>query len=298
MKTGNIKEERKRKKRRKYKLAAILILLLIAALAALVVVKVFTVENVEVEGNVLYSEEVIADTVLNDEYSWNSLYVYLKYRFLDTETVPFIDTMEVTLRGPHTLHIDVYEKGIMGYIYVDELGENVYFDKDGIVVEISGNIIADTPRIEGLDCEEVVLYENLPIIKEDLKDILTLTQTLKRNELVPDSIIYGQADSPVLVYGSIRIQIGSEELLTQKVARIAKILPSLDGKSGVLHLENWTEETTNIVFEQDKEPEVDPSAEPQEGGGDDPSAEPQEGTGDDPSAEPQEGTGDDPSAGN
>jgi cell division protein FtsQ len=46
--------------------------------------------------------------------------------------------------------------------------------------------------------------------------------------------------------------MGSEELLTQKVARIAKILPSLDGMSGVLHMENWTEETTNIVFDRDE----------------------------------------------
>jgi cell division protein FtsQ len=224
---------------------------MLLAAAALVVVKVFVVENVEVEGNVLYGEDVITETVLNDEYSWNTLYVYLKYRFLDTETVPFIDTMEVTLKSPRTLHITVYEKGIMGYLYDETLGENVYFDKDGIVVETSTNIIENTPKIEGIACEDIVLYENLPIKKADLKDILTLTQTLKRNELVPDTIIYGQDNSPILVYGNIRIPIGSEELLTQKVARIAKILPSLDGRSGVLHMENWTEETTNIVFDED-----------------------------------------------
>ena len=27
-------------------------------------------------------------------------------------------------------------------------------------------------------------------------------------------------------------------------------MPSLDGLSGTLHLENWTEETTNIVFDK------------------------------------------------
>jgi cell division protein FtsQ len=252
MRKGNIKEERKRKKRLKTGLITFLVILLFLAAAALVVIKGFVVKNVEVEGNVLYGDQVIADTVLNDEYSWNSLYVYFKYRFLDTEDVPFIDTMEVTLKGPRTLHITVYEKGILGYLYDETLGENVYFDKDGIVVETSANVIEDTPKIEGLACEDVVLYEKLPIKKAALKEMLTLTQTLKRNDLVPDAIIYGMDDSPVIVYGSVWIQLGSDELLTSKVERIAKILPSLDGESGVLHMENWTEDTANIVFDRDE----------------------------------------------
>jgi cell division protein FtsQ len=252
MRKGNIKEERKRRKRRKAGLVTFLVIVLLLAAAALVVVKGFVVEKVEVEGNVLYGDQVIADTVLNDEYSWNSLYVYFKYRFLETEDVPFIDTMEVTLKSPRTLHITVYEKGILGYLYDNTLGENVYFDKDGIVVETSTNVIEDTPKIEGLTCEDIVLYEKLPIKKAALKEMLTLTQTLKRNDLVPDSIIYGMDDSPIIVYGSIWVQLGSDELLTRKVERIAKILPSLDGESGVLHLENWTEDTTNIVFDRDE----------------------------------------------
>ena len=54
MKQGNIKQERIRKKRRRRKLVAALVLLLLLAIAAFVVVKVFTVQNVEVEGNQLY----------------------------------------------------------------------------------------------------------------------------------------------------------------------------------------------------------------------------------------------------
>lgn len=247
-----IREERRRKKRRKHIGITLLVILFLLGAAALIVVKVFTVKNVEVEGNLLYGEEVIEDAVLNDEYSWNSLYVFLKYRFLKTEEIPFIDTMDITLKDPHTLHITVYEKGMMGYLYIPAIDGNAYFDKDGIVVETSSEIIEGTPEIDGLDCEQVVLYEKLPIEKTKLKEILTLTQTLKRNGMVPDSIIYGQDHSPILVYGTIQIQIGSTELLTQKVERIAKILPSLEGKSGVLHLENWTEETSDIVFDKNE----------------------------------------------
>lgn len=69
-----IKEERRRKKRRKIGLYILLILILLIAAGVFIVMNVFTVENVVVEGNELYSSTQIENMVLNDEYSWNSLY--------------------------------------------------------------------------------------------------------------------------------------------------------------------------------------------------------------------------------
>lgn len=246
-KKGSIKQERLRKKRRKKKLIAWSIILFILAVLALIVVKVFTVESVEVEGNVLYEDRIIEETVLNDDYSWNSLYVYFKYKFIKMEAVPFIDTMEVSLKSPHVVHIRVYEKGMLGYVVLPELG-NVYFDKDGFVTEISGNVINKVPQICGLQVDEVVLYEKLPVDTDDLGDILILTQALKRNDMIPEVITYGVPYAPVLTYGDIQVMVGEETNLTKKLERLAKIYPTLLGKQGELHLENWTEETTNIIF--------------------------------------------------
>lgn len=245
-----IKEKRRKARKCKKIAIALLIILLLLAAAALIVIKVFRVEKVEVEGNELYDAKVIEKAVLNDKYSWNSLYVFLKYRFVDTKKVPFVDTMEITLKDPQTLHIKVYEKGIMGYLYISSIDENAYFDKDGLVVETSSKVIDGTPQIIGIDCDKVVLYEKLPIGNAKLREILTLTQALKRNSLIPDSITYGVANEPLLAYGKIKVEMGSLELLTQKVERLAKIKPSLEGMDGTLHLENWTEETTNIVFDK------------------------------------------------
>ena len=245
-----IKEKRRKARKRKKIAIALLIILLLLAAAALIVIKVFRVEKVEVEGNELYDAKVIEKAVLNDKYSWNSLYVFLKYRFVDMKKVPFVDTMEITLKDPQTLHIKVYEKGIMGYLYISSIDENAYFDKDGLVVETSSKVIDGTPQIIGIDCDKVVLYEKLPIGNAKLREILTLTQALKRNSLIPDSITYGVANEPLLAYGKIKVEMGSLELLTKKVERLAKIKPSLEGMDGTLHLENWTEETTNIVFDK------------------------------------------------
>ena len=250
-----IKEERKRKKRKKISITVILAIFITLAALALIVVKVFRVQKVVVDGNKLYDSKMIEDTILNDDYSWNSLYVFLKYRFTKPKTIPFIDTMEVTLKSPGTLHITVYEKGIMGYIFIPSINENAYFDKDGLVVETSSDIIENTPMISGLSCDQVVLYEKLPLDESILKEILTLTQTLKKYDLIPESITYGGDNEPVLAYGNIQVIVGNTTQLPPKIERLSKIMPSLQGLSGVLHLESWTENTTNIVFDKDKQEE-------------------------------------------
>ena len=263
-----IKEERRRKKRRKIGLYILLILILLIAAGVFIVMNVFTVENVVVEGNELYSSTQIENMVLNDEYSWNSLYVDLKYRFVDIGEVPFVDTMEVSLDNPHTVHIKVYEKGMLGYLYINSIGQNAYFDKDGFVVETSTEVIDGVPKITGISCEEVVLYEKLQLENSDiLRDLLNLTQTLKKYNLLPDEIQYDSNMEPVLYYGTIQVKIGSEDNLSQKVVRLSIILPQLDGLSGTLHLETWTPETTDLIWdraEEQSETEEETTEEPSE----------------------------------
>lgn len=263
-----IKEERRRKKRRKIGLYILLILILLIAAGVFIVMNVFTVENVVVEGNELYNSTQIENMVLNDEYSWNSLYVDLKYRFVDIGEVPFVDTMEVSLDNPHTVHIRVYEKGMLGYLYINSIGQNAYFDKDGFVVETSTEVIDGVPKITGISCEEVVLYEKLQLENSDiLRDLLNLTQTLKKYNLLPDEIQYDSNMEPVLYYGTIQVKIGSEDNLSQKVVRLSIILPQLDGLSGTLHLETWTPETTDIIWdraEEQSETEEETTEEPSE----------------------------------
>ncbi len=245
-----IKEKRKRKRRFVRFLKIFLVLILILGIAMLIVLNVFTVKKVDIEGNKLYDQTIIEKAVLNDDYSWNSLYVFIKYKFVDTQDIPFIDTMDISLEDPHTLKINVYEKGMMGYLYIPGINENAYFDKDGIVVETSSDVIDGVPKIEGIDCEKVVLYEKLPIKEGQLKSILNLTQNLKRKNLQPDSIVYGGEYEPELQYKNISVLIGDTSFLTLKVDRLEAIMPSLEGLSGTLHLESWTEENTNIVFDK------------------------------------------------
>lgn len=248
-----LREKRRKKKKRKIRLIIALVLLLILAALALIVWQVYRVKEVIVEGNEHYSKEQIEKFVLDDEYSWNSLYVYLKYRFMEMEQVPFVDTMEISLEDPKTLKIYVYEKETIGYLYISSIDQNAFFDKDGFVVETSKEMIEGIPRVEGLNCDKVVLYEKLPIKDKDiLRSLLSASQSLKKNGVVPDEIWFEENGNLNLIYGDIKVLLGGGDKLTNKILRLSYILPQLEGKKGVLHVENWTENTTDIIFDQEK----------------------------------------------
>ena len=255
-----IKEQRReilRKKKRKRNILIILALLvLLAGAGVLLVTQVFTVKKVNVVGNELYTDEQIEEIVLSDEYSWSTIYVYLKYRFFHTQKLPFVDTMEVSLQPakPHELTVEVYEKGILGYLYISSIDQNAYFDKDGFVVETSQEVIEDVPKIEGLTCDSVILYEKLPLTNDTaLKNLLSLTQLLQKYEIPAKRIKYEEVSGSMTVYSEkITILVGNADNLAQKILRLQYILPQLEGKTGTLHLENWTSETTDIIFDPKK----------------------------------------------
>ncbi len=130
--------------------------------------------------------------------------------------------MEVTLDDPHTVHVLVYEKGILGCFYIDAIGQYAYFDKDGFVVETSSDEIEDVPKITGVTCDEVVLYEKLPLDQPDvLNNLLSLTQILKKYDLLPQEIHYDSSLKPTLTYYGIQVSIGSDDYLSQKIVRLS-----------------------------------------------------------------------------
>ena len=227
-----------------------LVFLFLAALLCLVGITGFQLKNVKVSGNELYTDQQIKDSVLSDEYSWNTLYVVLKYRLFQTEEIPFIDEMEIKMLSPNAIQVKVYEKAIVGYIEANN--QNGYFDKDGFVVEISKRQIAHVPKVDGIECRKVVVYEKLNLNDEQaLSLLLIFSQQLAKYELVPKTIAFYEDRTLSADFGSIQAEIGDDEYLVEKVMRLDAIMPKLSGKKGTLHLENWTPLTTDIIFEPD-----------------------------------------------
>ena len=219
------------------------------AAAALVVVFVFRVQNISVEGNMHYTSEEIEAMVLTDRLSYNSLYLSLKYRNKEIRDIPFIDTMSVRVDSPDSITIRVYEKSVAGY--VEYMGRYMYFDRDGIVVESSETRTEGIPQVTGIRFDHVVLYEALPVKTTDIfQEILSITQMLSKHQITTDKIYFNESNEITLYFDNIRAKLGKDNL-EEKVMRLEQILPNLSGESGVLDLQNYSEDRKNVTFQKD-----------------------------------------------
>lgn len=208
------------------------------------------VQQVHVEGNSFYTAEEIRSMMIGSELENNCWYLYWKYKYSEPPQFPFIDKIEVELADRGELNVHVYEKNIVGY--VEYLGNCMYFDKDGVVVESSAREMKQVPKISGLRFDSISLQEKLPVGNDNVFSyILNLTKELKKNEITPDKIQFNDALEATLYFGQARVTLGGEENQSEKIARLKAIAPELEGRSGVLCMEEVNENNKNIIFKID-----------------------------------------------
>lgn len=161
--------------------------------------------------------------------------------------MPFIESMSVEVVSSHSIKITVYEKALAGCVAY--LGKYMYFDREGIVVESASAATPGIPQITGLSYGYVVLYEKLPVEDEEIfKEILSMTQLLGKYEINADKIHFDKVGNMTLYFGEARAALGTKENIDQKVMQLSNILPELEGKSGVLHMEDYKEGTERVSF--------------------------------------------------
>lgn len=236
----------------------VVIVLAVAAVLAAVVLgagyyisSTYTVRTVYVEGNVHYTEEEIRQIVMDGALGNNSLYLSLKYRNKGVEGIPFVDVMDVTVLAPDTIKITVYEKVLTGYVRY--LGTYMYFDKDGYVVESSGVRTAGVPQITGLEFDHLVLGEALPVGNPEVFDsILNVTKLLQKYALSSEKIYFGRGGEITVYFGEVRVTLGNEPAhLEDKLMLLPELLPSLEGKSGILQMQTYDEGGGKYTFKPD-----------------------------------------------
>lgn len=236
--------------RKKFILRAVIISILLLAAAFGIVVTQFSVTDVKVEGNEHYTDEQIKELVLPEGMLNNSLYLSVIYRNKEIKDIPFVEMMDVEILSNHSIRINVYEKALAGC--VNYLGNYMYFDRDGIVVETSDRLTDGVPQIKGLSFDHVVMHEKLPVEDPSVfSKILNVTQLLSKYELSADKIFFGTQKDVTLYFGQARVYLGKDEKMDEKIMQLVPILPHLEGKSGVLNMENFDENTENIPFNMD-----------------------------------------------
>ena len=200
------------------------LIVVLAALAVLFILGlsfagVFRVRQVTVTGNAYYTKEEVVDLLLDEGSLQNTLLVYLRYKYQEHPEIPFIDDFEVTMDSWQSLKIRVYEKNMVGYVRY--LGQDVYFDKDGIVVESSTQELEGIPQISGVTFDSLAIHQPLSVEDPTIFDtILSITKLLTKYDLDPDEIRFGAGGELFLQLGDVKVALGTGENLDEKISRL------------------------------------------------------------------------------
>ena len=232
-------------------LAAVILLLVLLAAAALSC----QVKTVTVTGTKWYTAQQIESMVMEGRWGHSTVLGSVKNRFGAHRSIPFVEDYKVVYRTPFEAEIIVYEKSIVGYVVY--MSSNMYFDKDGIIVESTNEKLENVPMITGLDFGQIVLYQPLPVADPAVfEEILNLTQILSTYEIEVDKIHYNADREAELYIGNLVAQLGGNSDMNGKISELSDILRDYPDLNGTLFLDTYDENNTNPMYRFQQNPET------------------------------------------
>lgn len=247
-KRGNMREKRQKEKKNGIlsRLMKILIFCLFIIIPMFVLLFISRLENVIVEGSNRYTSEELQKKVLTKKTDGNTILLYLRYKYGETDSIPFIERVDIEMENLNTVKIQVYEKVITGCI--EYMGGYMYFDKDGIIVESSDEKLDHVPFIIGLSFNKMVLFEKLDTQKDEIFNvILNLTQLIKKYQLDVETIQFNPDMEVTLYCGEIQVILGKRNTYDEQIAELKNLLPKAPNEKLTLDMRNFTEGQNRII---------------------------------------------------
>lgn len=201
---------------------------------------IFQLKNITVSGSSRYKQEQIIERLLQSEADNNTVIFYLKYKYFMDIKIPFIEKMSFELTDKNTIKIRVYDKKIIGCI--EFMGDYLYFDKDGIIVESTSNRLNDIPLVKGLKYHKIVLNEKLEVQKEELFEvILNLTQQIEKRELEVNTITFNNQYEVNVDCGDVKAMLGKRSTYDEILAKLKNIMVEAEGKKLTIDMRSGTD---------------------------------------------------------
>lgn len=244
------KKKKKVSKFRFYFLNFLLGIIIVVIAGAMIIGMFCTVKEVKVSGTDLYTPIEIQNLVLNKPHDNNTIYAFFRNKIQDPPEIEFIQDVEVSLVSYEQLAIVVKEKKYVAAM-PQQIGEQIffiYFDGQGKIVEISQRFVEPSIIVEGTACEEPKVGKTMKLPKGQVSYLTKALQMLEEEKISVQKVVINQDNHMAFVSNGVTVQLGGKSKLEEKIERVAQILPELEGKIGVLHLENWNETNTDIVF--------------------------------------------------
>ena len=239
-----------KRKVRFYILNIILFLVILLLAAFLFIYMCCGVKTREFEGATVYTDEELTDLLFREKYDNNVVSSWFMSLVRPKKGIPFVEKVAVKPTSLTSVKVIITEKERYGVLQTSDT-DFYYFDSAFQCVEHADHYIDGTPlfifqKLTG----KAKAGKALPVTGSSKKAMdVVIEETAKRGIAVQNTVI--NEDGGIVMHsGAVEIRLGSRTNLKEKIMRLPYILPSLEGKAGILHLEDWTEENTDIVFEQ------------------------------------------------
>jgi cell division protein FtsQ len=227
----------------------ILGLVIVALITFLLSISVFQIRKVTVVGSKIWDENTIkSQTIIQNDYKNNGLYQYFYRLIRPVKEIPFVESAKLSFETPSHLVITVQEKKLLGRAQMSD-GKYVYFNDDGVIKEISDKLVDGVLPVNGLVIKKPKPNDKLAVGSDCLATMLNIVKSLKKYNIKIDTLDFENNASVKVKIGTITADFGKFSYINEKIMRLNIILPKLVGKTGVLHMENWTPDSTDIVFE-------------------------------------------------
>ena len=210
------------------KLLIVLAIVLLVLGGSFLYISTYKLKKVNVTGCEYSSEEQVRKAVQDYAYMNNTIFLYWRNKMKPITGIPFVAKLDIEFAAKGEVNVTVYEKKIAGCIeYMERF---IYFDKDGIVLEASGDRKAGVPFIDGLVYDSWEMGKKLPVKDSDkFAHILTVTQLKEKYNLDIDGITFTAENEIVLHVGKIDVEAGDGKYLAVQMMNLGSILKELEG---------------------------------------------------------------------
>lgn len=249
---------RQTKKKRHLTFLVIITFCLVIAVAVLVVIKKYELKTVTYEGNTRYTETELNERLVTEATDRVSFLLYLRLKIKGVPKIPFIEKIDVKMSDKNTISFRVYEKLVTGC--VERMGNYLYFDREGIVVESSKELIEEVPVITGLRFSKIVLNEKLEVQHDFLfTSILDIVKLAKKHNLPVKEIKYDSEYVPTLFVKDCEVILGKRDNYDEIMAVLDSVLRASEGRKMRIDMSHYDGENgriTSVLLEKETEEET------------------------------------------
>lgn len=222
------------------------LLVCIISTILLLVMKEFKTTAVTVTGLSYYSEEDFLNKISSPAARKNTLRFRLEQYYEGQKRIPYIEKYDYSVVSKKEIHIQVYEKILVGCIKV--MGQYIYFDKDGYVTESSEDHLYGVPIVKGLSYDRIVMHEKLDAEKDKLYGlILNITKLILAYDFPVESITFDSRGNAELEIGNLTIKLGKRNAYEIPMQKLSEIYPSIRERALIVDLADYNGGKEDII---------------------------------------------------